>query len=222
MKKVLGATLVCLALVFSQASASPLMDYGEGKGSVDVSWRPSGLNLSGNTNGHPRDKDNPDAAITLGIGHNFAFQYRHYAAESEYTPGHFRGIASSANWKLTTDEFTVLYKLDKNISAFAGMVSAKGDMNAIGVFRYTTDTRNLWQVGFQLVATLAPKTTGWLRAGAGNDLTNWEAGLSYRLSDNLELGATYREIEAKNLHINSISQVSAKSKGLGFGLTLKF
>lgn len=210
MKKIV-VLVVCLMLTGSVASASPLMDFAAGKGSIDLTMRDA-KNSMGDTDFDK--KYNLDAALTLGLGGKWGFQFRNFQPQSADT---YFGIPVNVNVKLETNEFNVLYKLDKNVAAFAGYVTAKGTEEFVGVFSASSDRKNMWQVGVVATAPLGDKTTFWASAAAGNDLINWEVGIGYAFSPNCEFNVNYRELK-----VDDLSGVDMKSKGLGFGLTFKF
>jgi len=221
MKKVLVISLVLSALLFGTAWASPLMDYEAGRGSIDLNWRSTGMNVTGYTHANLPDNYNLDAAITFGLGNNFAFQYRNFEPKSPVvTPWNFNGVLTSGQFTFSSQEFNVLYKLGKDVSAFAGDVSAHG-YRWTPISTYTTAARNLWQIGITGRSLIAPKTTLWASAAAGTDLTNLEIGVSYEFTHNTEFNFSYRKIDTKNLKVYQISE-NVKSTGFGYGITYKF
>lgn len=228
--------LVCLLMMSSVALASPLMDFTAGKGSIDLTWR----NAENTVDGLAFDKKyNLDGAITLGLGNKWAFQYRNFEPKSKdmsawvYDPEYDMDIYGQVNTKLAFNEFNVLYKLDKNVAALAGMVTAKATANfsgrayqeggyeGSGSFSTSTNTKNLWQVGLVASTELAPKTTLYGMAAAGANLTNFAVGVSYEFAPNLELDVNYRTIEAKKLKYEGV-EGDVKAQGFGFGITYKF
>ena len=235
MKKILGI-LVCLMMLTTVALASPLMDYSSGKASIDLTLRNtenSGpqVNAVGTfVNGlsYPK-KSNLDAAVTFGLGNNFAFEYRNFEPTSKnfslYNVGGLPGVNVYQNLKLATNEFNVLYKVDKNVAAFAGYMTTKATWSASANSPLITfphgptlsDSQNLYQIGVVGSSVIAPKTTLWGSVAVGNhSLTNWEVGVGYEFATNLEFNVNYREIKA-NVQNNDF-----KTNGLGYGITLKF
>ncbi|MDR3588577.1 MAG: hypothetical protein P4N41_02850 [Negativicutes bacterium] len=226
MKKVVVA-IICMLMLSSVAWASPLMDFSAGKGSIDLTYRNS--ENSGNIDGSSMTFDkkyNLDGAITIGLGNKFAFQYRNFEPKSDDTLlgyGYVRDtrLPLKVNSKIAFNEFNVLYKVDKNVAAFAGLLTAKGTLNFLSGPSLSTNTKNLWQVGLVGSTSIADKTTLWGSVGVGSNLTNWEVGVSYAFAPSWEFNVNYREIEAKKLSYSGYD-VDAKSKGLGLGLTYKF
>lgn len=206
MKKVF-VTLVCLMMLSTVAMASPLMDYNQGKVSVDLTWR----NTQNSLDDFSFDKKyNLDAALTVGLGNKWAFQYRNFEPKSGATG------TDQETLKLATNEFNAMYKLDKNFAAFAGFVTGKATFEDNTGFNESA-SRNMWQFGLVASTEIAPKTTLWGSVAAGNhSWTNWEAGVGYELAPNLELNVSYREMKA------NVSDTDFKAKGLGYGITYKF
>jgi len=157
-------------------------------------------------------KYNLDGAATFGLGNNLAFQYRTFQPESASTQG--------AVAKFENNEYNVLYKLNKGVSAFAGLVTAKGTLSE-GALSISANSKNLWQVGVIGSTEIAPKTNLWGVAAAGTNWTNYEVGIGYEFTPNLEFNVNYREVQAKNLNFLGLSG-DGKAKGLGFGLTFKY
>lgn len=226
MKKVLGI-LVCLMMLSTAALASPLMDYSSGKGSVDLTWRNAQNSSTGAYYGTSSTKYNLDGAITFGLGNNFAIQYRTFNPESDATPSNVGGTAVS---KISTNEFNLLYKLDKNVAIFTGVGTVKGEgsFSSAPGYNYTTQSKTLWQLGVVGNMPIGAKTNLWASAAAGGDsLTNWEIGVSYEFSPGWEFDVNYREVKADtftgtNSNGTPFTLNEAKSKGAGFGVTYKF
>lgn len=224
MKKI--SLLVVMPLfINSVAFASPLMDYSAGKGSIDLMWRDTKNteNLYGQSYDYNK-KYNLDGMLTLGLGNKLAFQYRNFAPTSANT----NWGGEVGNFKLTTNEFNVLYKLDKNIAILAGGVNAKGyaqdTTNSAGSNGFST--RNLWQVGVVASTAIAKKTTLWGGIAVGKDLTNYEVGIGYEFSHGWEFNINYRDFDLKNFNSSDdsvgFSDVGLRAKGLGVGITNKF
>ncbi len=213
MRKII-VLVACFMMIGSVALASPLMDFSQGKGSIDLTMR----NTENSIEGEGFEKDyNFDGAATFGLGNKWAVQYRYFQPESDKTFG-------VVTLKLATNEFNVLYKLDKNLAAFAGYANAKGTLSASAVSeeRVTGDsasssTKDLWQLGLIGSTALGDKTTLWASVGAGSDLTNWEAGIGYAFTPKCEFNVSYREFK-----VNDLDGVDVKAKGLGFGVTFKY
>jgi len=222
LKKTLSVLILSM-LFCSVAVASPLTDYSQGEGSIDLTWRNtqntiSFLNYSYDFN----KKYNLDGMLTFGLGNNFAIQYRRFAPISSDT---IPAGSDTGTLKLTTNEFNVLYKLNKQFSALVGFVNAKGDAkdNTNPSGGNIINTKNLWQVGVVGSTAIADKTTLWGSAAVGKDLTNYEIGIGYEFSPNWEFNVNYRDVNVKDMNISSASYgIELKAKGLGYGITYKF
>ena len=124
---------------------------------------------------------------------------------------------------MNTNEFNVLYKLDKNVAALAGWVNAKGTFSdTLGYINGSTNTQNLWQIGAVASTAIADKTTLWGSAAVGNNLTNYEVGVSYEFSPGWEFNVNYRDLELRNFSFLRYTGLELKGKGTGFGVTYKF
>ncbi len=234
MKKVLGI-VICFMMLSTVALASPLMDYSSGKGSIDLTWRNTENNgpmvnstVTDFVNGDYEKKGNLDAALTLGLGNNWGFQYRNFEPKSKdnVIPNvlGFTGVNLNQNLKFATSEFNILYKVDKNVAIMAGYMTTKATLavsasSSLGSLSIPSlsDSKNMWQVGLLASTEIAPKTTLWGSFAAGNNsLTNWEVGVGYQFSPGWEFNVNYREIKT------SVESVDFKASGLGFGVTYKF
>ncbi len=222
MKKVV-LTLALLLAFSSIAFASPLADYSKGNTSFDINWRPnfngtdkytsawsesssySTMNLSGNRRTY-------DWTVTTGLGNNFALQYSQYRPVGSTSYGYEYGMS--------TKELNVLYQLNKHVSAFAGVHRA----HYVGE-TYTPNSDRL-QVGFVGYDKIADKTTLYGILGAGNDLLNWETGVSYQVAPNLEVNFSYRYKKVSNLSdgYESANEYidNVTARGFGYGVTYKF
>jgi hypothetical protein len=214
------------------------MDYSKGKASIDLIWRNTkndgpGVDINGNdgTIAFPH-KNSLDAGLTFGLGDNTAVQYRNFGAKSQpLTYMATDGSTFNQTLKLTTNEFNVLYKLDKNVAAFVGLVRAQTDYSAststptasVSNSMDASATKTLSQLGIVASTVIADKTTLWGSVAVGSSsLTDWEIGASYGFAPNLEFDIDYREIKLDSGIADADSFNTAKAKGLGFGVTYKF
>jgi len=215
--------LVLLLAFSSMAFASPLSDYSKGNTSFDINWRPdfngmdkytsswsesdsySTMKLNGNRRTY-------DWTVTTGLGNNFALQYSQYrpVGQSEY----------GSEWGMSTKELNVLYQLNKKVSAFAGYHRA----HYVGE-PYTPNSNRL-QVGLIGYDKIADKTTLYGTLGVGNDLLNWETGVSYQVAPNLEVNLSYRYKKVSNLSDGYETENdytdNVTARGFGYGITYKF
>jgi opacity protein-like surface antigen len=203
-KKILLGVAVCMSLS-TAAFAAPLENYHAGKAEVNVgtSVVPA-MNISANGNVEKSDvKHRVEGGATVGIGHNFALQYRYM--DSQMKP-------SGSEYNFRTQEYNIRYKLDKNVSVYAGQLHARAEDVGSG-----SATRNLIQAGVQYEAPVAKNMTGWASMGFGKDLQHYEAGVGYALMDNLDLDVFYQYTQVKN-----IQSVDFTAKGLYAGLSFHF
>jgi hypothetical protein len=110
--------------------ASPLTDFSQGKGALDITLRPSS-NLDFEGESLDGTSSNFDLGLTLGLGNNFAFQWQKSTAKSKLFGTLSDGVntaTGSMNTKLTANQFNILYKLEKNFIAFVGYTQAKNEM----------------------------------------------------------------------------------------------
>ncbi|MBP2650978.1 MAG: hypothetical protein H6Q74_1803 [Firmicutes bacterium] len=218
MKKIL-ITLTCLLMLSSIALASPQMDFSQGKGSIDINWRNTENSITNSDYAQDFSKKyNFDGTITYGLGNNFALQYRNFVPESKTTSIYGYDVTA----KLRTNEYNLLYKLDKNVAVLAGVVNAKGELNFENYGgTASTDTKNYWQVGVVASTNIATNTTLWGSVAAGKNLTNYEIGIGYQFAPSWEFNVNYRDLKLKNFTADDVTP-DIQAKGLGLGVTYKF
>lgn len=230
-KTAILAMAAATMLTASVGFAAPLTDYSVGKTSIDLTSRQSDIKGEAPAGDVSLDKKyNLDWGITTGLGNNFALQYNGYNPKSKDTVIYSDPTETdSMNIKLKTQELNVLYKLDKNISAYAGLVRLKATANqTVDVSGVSTsssdasDTKNKIQFGLVGSTKIADKTTAYASIGVASDFTNWKIGLSQEIAPNVEFNVDYRSLKAKSLAINNIGDVDVTAKGVGFGVSYKF
>lgn len=254
MKKL--ALLVILLFAMSGiAMASPLTDYSKGNAALDINYRNNssydatvGADGVGSVKGEFDGDNNGEWGFTYGIGNNWALQYRQ--ATPKGTLG-FTGpseepqfmLAEAGNdtlnlqAKTRVEEYNVLYKLDKSISLFTGVVRATPSLRAgIETSDFGVDlavqghNKNIWQFGVLASTPVANRLTAYGVAAFGSDYHNWEAGLGYDLGKDVELNVNYRHMKIEDMTALSASipegnytaKTDTKVKGWGFGVTYKF
>ena len=229
-----AATMLTTSIGF----AAPLTDYSTGKTSIDLTWRSSDGKISGTDSAGSWEtsfgkKHNLDLGVTTGLGNNFAIQYNGYNAKSKdavsWSDADETGIS---HLELKTQELNVLYKLNKNVSVYTGVVRVKAQENANVSFTdgspsvtesYSTKTKNKIQFGLVGSTKLADKTTAYAQVGVASNFTNWKVGVSQEISPNLDFNVDYRGVKAKKLEFEGEAEkFDATSKGFGFGVTYKF
>ncbi|SDF77188.1 hypothetical protein [Sporomusa acidovorans] len=227
-KTAILAMTTAAILTASVGLAAPLTDYSKGKTSIDVTWRQSDINAKSQLFNDDLDKqDNLDYGITTGLGNKFAVQYNYYNAKSKDTTFSTSFVDSGTyeykeNGSLKTQEFNVLYKIDKALSAYVGVAQIKGTMYSDG-YDFTSGKENKLQFGLIGSAKLFDKTTAYAQVGVASDFYKWKLGVSQEIAPNLELNVDYSRAQAKNMNFDGgVGAVDITTKGLGFGLSLKF
>lgn len=213
MKKlaVILAVLLCTFMTAGVTTASPLTDYSAGKVALDINWTPS-LDMEANSLTGDGKSGNFDYGLTAGLGNNWAIQYRYFNPVSKDYGGIHAGVRSQ--------EVNILYKLDKNLSAFAGWHQARLTTNAPG---FSLPSKSTWQVGLIGTTELGKKTTLYGIVGAGSSLLNAEAGFAYALAKDLDVNLFYRYKRIDDLKVDGYSgDIDATVKGFGLGLTYRF
>lgn len=215
-----AATMVTTSVGF----AAPLSDYSAGKTSVDLTWRQSSIDAtSQSVTDSLSKKGNMEFGITTGLGGNFAFQYTNANNKSKDTnlPDGSGGTYRE-NGSLKTQEFNVLYKMDKNVSAYVGMVNLKGTINDEDSGT-SSGSKNKMQFGLMGSTKLGDKTTAYAQVGFASSFTNWKVGISQEVAPNLELNIDYRRTQVKKMSFdNGLGDVDMTAKGLGVGVSYKF
>jgi len=207
-------------MLASIAAASPLMDYSAGKAAIDVSVYPSLDFHVTNNFGYDQSpggvSGNIDWGLTAGLGNKFAVQYRQFNPET----GAYNGILREV-WKVDTQQFNVLYKLDKNLAGFVGYHQAKNVDHYIGG-SYTSFGKNTMQVGLVGTTPIGDKFSLFGTVGVGSGLTNFEVGVAYAVTPNLDLNVLYRDLRVNGVKFYTGAELKNEVKGLGYGLTFKF
>jgi hypothetical protein len=212
MKKlaVILSVLICTFLAVGVTTASPLTDYSAGKVSLDINWTP-GSDLKGDGYSFDGKRNNFDFGVTTGLGNKWGLQYRYFHPVSKDYYGDFHaGVRSQ--------EVNILYKLDKNLSAFAGWHQARITTN----FTDSLPNKSTWQAGLIGTTEIAKKTTLYGIAGAGSSLLSAEAGVSYAMAKDFDVNLFYRYKKINDLKIADDYEVDTTVKGFGLGLTYKF
>jgi predicted transposase YbfD/YdcC len=211
-------------MICSSALASPLTDYSKGKTSIDVTNYPSLSSHITNNNGYdqsPKCKSSYDIGITTGLGDKLAIQYRNFTPETKAIKV---GSAAYETIENKNQEINVLYKLDKNTSAFIGFhwTDYKDITNDTGYsLSVDCDTKKTPQIGVVANYPISNKANLFGVIGIGNNYTNAEIGISHNLSSNFELNVIYRKTNINNIRANDVS-IDTEYRGIGYGLTYKF
>ena len=129
---------------------------------------------------------------------------------------------SRGQYIITTGyEANVLYKLDKSLAVFVGDHWGKFHSLHADGFSYSPATKSTIQFGLVASTPIGQNTSLYGIADVGSAIQNFELGLSYSLSNNLEFNAEYRDSTSKDMTFeNDVLQTHVKD--LGYGLTFKF
>lgn len=240
MKKTVILALASVVVVTASVGfTAPLTDYSAGKTSIDMTWRSSDIDADNSEEVAAMEKKRSlEWGVTTGLGNNFALQYIGSdvkAKESLVYDGDYGALGHVTSYmglKLKTQEFNVLYKLDKNLSVYTGLVRLKSTMTGHGTTgngsdAYTehgsSDTESRLQLGLVGSSKIADKTTAYASLGVASHFTNWKVGLAQEIAPNLELNVDYRKLDAKKVNFPGEGDVDIKVKGgLGFGVSYKF
>lgn len=223
-KKVLGM-VAALSLITSVGFAAPLNDFSQGKVAIDVSARPSGdIKVSDSTGSATYDgKTNWEYGVTVGLGNNFAFEYKNFNPKSK----DYNLSGYTANGKLDTQEFNILYKVDKNFTVFTGVNTVKSEYS-VGGLDLDGDSETNWQLGVTGQAPIGKNLTGYATVAAGQDSHSWKIGAAYAIDKNLDFNLFYAENKYNKVKYNDNlatgfgNDADYTVKGMGYGLTYKF
>lgn len=244
MKKVILVTLFLFALS-SVALASPLTDYSKGKVALDLNYRvnnsyDASADVAGtdfSTGQQELDgENNLELGFTFGLGNNLALQYRQANPKGDWsytgTSGEEYSLSAGIEAKTRVEEYNVLYKVNKNLSAFTGYVNAKPSASvsatngeeSVGV-SLTGHNKHIWQVGLMGTVPIKDKFTAYGIAAVGNDYHNLEAGVGYQITKDLDFNVNYRILKVEKMDVANYDgytlTTDTKVKGWGFGLTQK-
>jgi len=211
-------------LMVNSADAAPLTDYSPGKTAIDVTWRHD-LDLDDYWKGYvypAEGKDsNLDWGVTTGLGNKFALQYRQFnpKGEGDYTDLE-EGKYHLFEVKLKSHEANLLFQLDKHFSSFIGWHRSKLTWLDNGE-RSVSQKKGQLQIGIIGVADLGNKTKLYGNVGFAPDLQNFEAGISYELTGDIDLNLSYRYLKVNEIKLFTVPE-DFRAKGWGLGFTYKF
>lgn len=77
------------------------------------------------------------------------------------------------------------------------------------------------QGGAQFKQNFDKNTFGYASVLLGQNLSDYELGVGYKLTQNLSFDVNYRDLSIDNINLSN-GEKDVESKGWGFGLTLKF
>lgn len=226
MKKQVLATLAAAAMMTaSVASASPLTDYSQGKVSVDLTYRNAKQTVEDNVYGKAtfNQKYNPEVGVTVGLGGNFALQYNGSYYESKDTS--IPSWGTTYKNKFQSNEYNLLYKLDKHVSGYVGINRIQAKEIEIGsTWHADSKAESRFQAGLIGTTTLAKDLVGYANLGVASDLVKWGIGVGYQFAPGLEFNVDYMETKINKFDFSSshLPNNDGTAKGLGFGVTYKF
>lgn len=225
--------VISIFIVSGVCSASPLMDYSKGNTSIDMTIRSGEISVNNDWAGNSLKKDvdsNFEGTITHGLGGRVAIQYRNTFGDSES----YYSLSKDTKITLRSQEVNILYKLNKQISAYAGLVQV--ETSQVGALK-TTTLSNLaqtignhpyqksgYQVGLIGTTSLGPKLVGYASVGLGNCVDSYEVGLGYEVARNLEFNVGYKNAKYKGMEVRflEVFPYDCTFKGTTLGLTYRF
>lgn len=198
MKKLLVLTLtMTLLLTYSWTVFASPTDSGI---SVNLTTRSTDFGVNGDTNSEPMN----EFALTYGswlgttckikYGRVASDQYKFYSLESNY----YKGVGNGVSLILGMRNYGLEHKPTDN------------SKNKFAI-----------QAGGEFKQYIADKTFGYGSILLGQNLTDYELGLGYKLTDNLTFDVNYRDLKIDKIGLNS-GDKEVKTKGWGFGLSANF
>ena len=159
-------------------------------------------------------------------------------------------VDMSLEGKIRSDEFNLLYGIDKHWAAFVGVVRSSGGVKAgfsgsyqswtggVTIPELWSEERNNVHFGVVGSTVIAEKTHLWGLAAFGGDYRNWEAGIAYDIGKDVQFNVNYRDTKWDKIKFagGSITPPAGSGyeassaevatdvsvKGWGFGITYKF
>lgn len=227
MRKTVLTTFCLSMLLTGVAAASPLTDYSPGKVSLDINYSKQGIDFKqGEAEQSFNKKGNWDFAGTFGLGNKFAVQYAQANTGPNPTTTHDQAgnlrDGYTDSYKLHTQQFNILYQLDKSFSIYTGMFRVDGTWTNYDLAKnYQSNTKNLWQFGVLGHTKLADKLTGFAALGIGKSLNTYHVGLGYAFAPHLEFNIIYDYKKVKGLY-DEVGKYDITAKGMKYGITYKF
>lgn len=205
MKKNMVALVTVLTVCVSGAAlAAPQTTFQEGQVQLDA----GAMNTKANI-GHMKTDStwNFQGGVTYGLSDKTAIQYQYSGLSTDY---HDSDVT-----KGNQQEVNLLYSLNDNIAAYAGYNRIDNDFGYFG-----SATNHVAQVGLVGKTAVADKVDLYGKVGVGSkDTTTWEAGLSYKATDDLDINAGYRYMDTQGRYANS---PSVTYKGFVTGVSYRF
>ena len=206
-KKLIMGSLAASMMMSTVAFASPLADYSQGKASVEVGMSVAPAMVV-EANGGKVDSDVKKkiyGGATVGLGNKLALQYDY--RDSKMEPG-------NNDLSFRAQQYNLRYALNDQVSVALGSTHGRiGINNAEG-------SRDVLTVGVTAQKELAPNVTGWLGAGFGSGLQQYEAGIGLGLARNVDLDISYKFMKMNDVKVAG-TNFDATTKGLYAGFTFK-
>jgi opacity protein-like surface antigen len=209
-------------------AAPPTENFELGKGEVDIgtSILPSmstkfiryGIVQSGDA------KHKALGGVTVGLGHNLAFQYRYDENASE---SKIAAADLAENMSLINQQYNLVYKVNDNINVYAGAMHSVDHVRFSstgvggGVSLDESSSKNILQIGANYHKKIAKNTIGWVDAALGNDLRHYEAGIGYNFAKNLDFDLSYQYTKISDFCRETVNP-NFVTQGLYAGIQLKF
>ena len=196
MNKKLLALAAVAAMGISMVGATPQTTFTKGQTQIDL----GASNVENKTAGVSSDKKwNFDGGVTYALGDKTALQYN------------YQGLnVKNGDSDNRMHEVNVVQSLGKNVAAYAGWANIGGD--------HFAHDNNIAQVGLVAKAPIGHKLEAYAKGAVGTkDTSLWEAGLGYKVTNDLDLKAGYKQINTRLTDDHSTS-----FKGFTTGLSYRF
>lgn len=228
-------SLMVLGFLFitSMAFASPMTDYSKGNTTLDFTINPKAdIDAKGEYDHHKYSASNLDGSkysmsigITRALSDKLAIQYKQQRPESKDYWIDIEDVSLSVKAKIESDEFNILYKLNPNVSLFAGIDKnqLKGTLVGIDVSGIENNATHIGIIGTH---KFNDKSTLYGIASTSTYKNNFEIGVGYALSKDVEFNLTYDYTKYKKLELpailnNSQPKLNLELCSIGYGLTFK-
>ncbi len=204
MKKVLLLTLAAIFAISSVAMAAPMTNLNKGESAAGyMYWNPK-IDIDGvgdigraNANGFYVENAVSDKFI-IGVE----------TIQGDRTK-HFGGVRVHADTRFT--DFTVQYKLDKNVRLIAGDRNYDTTLSASGIGS-ASGSENKFIYGIGAFTPIGDKTSAYATYLHDSYTNEWQIGVNQDLSKNVFLNVNYRYHDEDNVTLD----------GLGASLIYKF
>ena len=176
MNKKLLALAAVAAMGISMVGATPQTTFTKGQTQIDL----GASNVENKTAGVSSDKKwNFDGGVTYALGDKTALQYN------------YQGLnVKNGDSDNRMHEVNVVQSLGKNVAAYAGWANLGGD--------HFAHDNNIAQVGLVAKAPIGHKLEAYAKGAVGTkDTSLWEAGLGYKVTNDLDLKAGYKQINTR-------------------------